>query len=106
MARTNFNDSGMPPQKRAWGIVINEEVDASNAKGKKLRLKGGKGKGKVPIAETSEYNSGSEGESCDSQASFSEPEDDQLLKAHQAELRSKTRHDSSRNSEPPLQFQL
>ena len=36
MARTNLNDSGMPPLKRARGIVINEEVVASGANGKNL----------------------------------------------------------------------
>ncbi|KAG5571456.1 hypothetical protein H5410_061222 [Solanum commersonii] len=44
MARTNLDDSGMPPRKRARGIVINEEAAASTAMRKKLPLKRGKGK--------------------------------------------------------------
>lgn len=36
MARTNLNDSGMPPLKHARGIVINEESVASSLEGMKL----------------------------------------------------------------------
>uniref|UniRef100_M1DE56 Putative plant transposon protein domain-containing protein n=1 Tax=Solanum tuberosum TaxID=4113 RepID=M1DE56_SOLTU len=48
----------MPPRKRSRGIVIYEEAVASNTTGNKLPLKRGKGKGKAPIAETLEHNSG------------------------------------------------
>uniref|UniRef100_M1E1C9 Putative plant transposon protein domain-containing protein n=1 Tax=Solanum tuberosum TaxID=4113 RepID=M1E1C9_SOLTU len=48
-------------------------------KGKKAPLNGGKCKSKEPVAERLEHNSGSDGESFDSQASLSEPEDDQPL---------------------------
>uniref|UniRef100_M1DYV9 Uncharacterized protein n=1 Tax=Solanum tuberosum TaxID=4113 RepID=M1DYV9_SOLTU len=75
--------------ERAHGVVINEEATASTAKGKKLPPKGGKEKCKAPIAETLEYNSSSKGKSYDSQASFSEPEDDHLLQARRVELCSK-----------------
>lgn len=76
MTRTNLDDSGMPPQKLARGIVSNEKVVASNTKSKKLPLKGGKGQGKAPIVVTAEHNFGSERESFDY-----EPEDNQLLLA-------------------------
>uniref|UniRef100_M1DUJ6 Uncharacterized protein n=1 Tax=Solanum tuberosum TaxID=4113 RepID=M1DUJ6_SOLTU len=96
MVRKKLNDSGMSPWNRVSGVVINEEAAASNAKAKKLPRKGGKGKGKVPIVETPEYNFGSERKSYDSQASFSEPEDDQLLLSRREELRSKGTYDPSR----------
>lgn len=73
MGRTNWNDSGMLPHKRAWGIVINEQGIAPSEKEKQTHLKGGKGKGKAPIKERPEHNSGSDVEFSHSKSSLSEP---------------------------------
>uniref|UniRef100_M1DHB1 Uncharacterized protein n=1 Tax=Solanum tuberosum TaxID=4113 RepID=M1DHB1_SOLTU len=59
--------------------MINEGVVAPSKEGKQAPRKRGKGKGKAPIVERPEHNFGSDGEFAHSHASFSEPEDDQLL---------------------------
>uniref|UniRef100_M1DZW3 Integrase core domain containing protein n=1 Tax=Solanum tuberosum TaxID=4113 RepID=M1DZW3_SOLTU len=115
MARPKVVGRDMPPQKRACGVIINEEAVASWAKAKKLPPKRGKCKGKVPVivtpAEESSDSEGvyethltisnSEGDSQDdSLFSISEPEDDTLLQARRAELRSKAMHGLSRILEP------
>uniref|UniRef100_M1DXA2 Uncharacterized protein n=1 Tax=Solanum tuberosum TaxID=4113 RepID=M1DXA2_SOLTU len=64
MAWTNLDESGMTPLKRARGIVINEVAHASTTKG-------GKGKGKAPVAARLKHNSGSDRDSFNSQASLS-----------------------------------
>ncbi|WMV50345.1 hypothetical protein MTR67_043730 [Solanum verrucosum] len=76
MARTNLD---MPPHKSARGIVIHEGATASSKNSKTTPPKGGKGKGKEPASEVPEHNSGSEGDSFDSQDSFSEPKDEYPL---------------------------
>uniref|UniRef100_M1DLX2 Uncharacterized protein n=1 Tax=Solanum tuberosum TaxID=4113 RepID=M1DLX2_SOLTU len=76
MARTNLEDSGMPPRKRARDIIINEGEAVPSKMGKQAPPKGGKGKGKAPVAKRPEDNSCSDGESAQSQPLFLEPEDD------------------------------
>uniref|UniRef100_M1DHA7 Putative plant transposon protein domain-containing protein n=1 Tax=Solanum tuberosum TaxID=4113 RepID=M1DHA7_SOLTU len=66
------------------------------AEGRKEPPKGGKCNGKKPRSEVSEHNSGNEGESFDSQATLSEPEDDLPLQSRWAEIRAKSRQDASR----------
>uniref|UniRef100_M1DY79 Integrase core domain containing protein n=1 Tax=Solanum tuberosum TaxID=4113 RepID=M1DY79_SOLTU len=79
MTRTYWDESDMLPRKRTWGIVINEGAAASNKKGKKAPPQGVKGKGKAPVVERLEHNSGNDGESFDSQVSLFQPEYDQPL---------------------------
>uniref|UniRef100_M1D9B1 Putative plant transposon protein domain-containing protein n=1 Tax=Solanum tuberosum TaxID=4113 RepID=M1D9B1_SOLTU len=80
-----------------------------------LQIEVSKRKGKTPVIvtpakessdseevyDTLLTTSGSERESHDSQASISEPEDDQLLQAQRVELRSKSLNDPSRIPGPP-----
>uniref|UniRef100_M1DMX3 Uncharacterized protein n=1 Tax=Solanum tuberosum TaxID=4113 RepID=M1DMX3_SOLTU len=70
---------------------------------KKAPPKGGRGKGKVPVAERPEHNSGSDGEPFDSQVSLSEPKDDQPLLTLRVEIRARFHQDLSRipESTPP-----
>ncbi|WMV18938.1 hypothetical protein MTR67_012323, partial [Solanum verrucosum] len=97
-------------------IVINEETAASRASVTKLHAKGVKGKGNGPMQATEvEGSSDSEGvyatylTTSESEGHFegispvsvSDPEDDQLLQARRAELRSKSMNDLSRIPVPP-----
>uniref|UniRef100_M1DYR4 Uncharacterized protein n=1 Tax=Solanum tuberosum TaxID=4113 RepID=M1DYR4_SOLTU len=96
--------------------MINEKVVAFWAPVFKLPPKGGKGKDKNPIQPTqaerisesedvySSHFTSSKGEDHSegsSLASFSDPEDDQLIQARRAKLRSKSMNDPSRIPVPP-----
>uniref|UniRef100_M1DA40 Putative plant transposon protein domain-containing protein n=1 Tax=Solanum tuberosum TaxID=4113 RepID=M1DA40_SOLTU len=111
MDRPKVAGRNMPPRQRANGIIINENATATKAKATKLPTTGGKGKGKgkahAPTSSEVSSNSErvyathlttseSEGEHQDPWATTYEPEDDELLMAQSAELRSKSMHDPSR----------
>jgi len=84
------------PAKEHGGIAISEGEAASTKQGKKVPPKGGKGKGKAPVAERPEHNSGIDGKPFDSQASLSELEDDQPLQTWRVEICARFRQDPSR----------
>uniref|UniRef100_M1DXW6 Putative plant transposon protein domain-containing protein n=1 Tax=Solanum tuberosum TaxID=4113 RepID=M1DXW6_SOLTU len=93
IARTNLD---MSPRKRARGVVINEGGVNTPKRGRKKPPKGGNGRGKRPIFDVLEHHSGSEGESFDSQAALSDPEDDQPLQSRRVEICARSHPDSSR----------
>uniref|UniRef100_M1DWM9 Uncharacterized protein n=1 Tax=Solanum tuberosum TaxID=4113 RepID=M1DWM9_SOLTU len=66
------------------------------ARGPVKLSEGGKGKGKKPITEVPKHNFDNDGESFDSQAAFSELDDDQPLQLRRTEIRGRSRPNSSR----------
>lgn len=61
--------------------IINEGATNPPKKGKTAPPKRGKGKGKKLASEVLKHNSGSEGESFNSQITFLKPNDDQPLQS-------------------------
>uniref|UniRef100_M1DIX0 Integrase core domain containing protein n=1 Tax=Solanum tuberosum TaxID=4113 RepID=M1DIX0_SOLTU len=84
MVRTNID---MPPQKRAWGIIINEGGSNTPKKGRQDLQVGDKGMGKRPTYERA---------TADSQDPLSEPKDDQPLQSWRDEIRARSHTDSTR----------